>query len=61
MDSRAQQMFDAKLAKTSGQGAPVIISAPSTNVVTTSSSSSTYTSTSLQNNNPTVNAVNYSY
>jgi hypothetical protein len=61
MDSRAQQMFDAKLAQTSGQGAPVIVSAPSTNVVTTSSSSSTFTSTSLQNNNPSVNAVNYSY
>ena len=60
MDSRAQQMFDAKLAKTSGQGAPIIISAPSTNVNSNSNSSVSHISTPLSNPNPTVNAVNYS-
>ena len=61
MDSRAQQMFDAKLAKTSGQGAPIIVSAPTTSVIDNSNSSVSHISTSLQNNNPSVNAVNYSY
>ena len=59
MDSRAKQLYDAKLAQTSGQGAPIIVSAPSTNVIDNSSSSSTLTSTSLTNNNPQVNAINY--
>ena len=59
MDSRAKQLYDAKLAQTSGQGAPIIVSAPSTNVIDNSSSSSTLTSTPLTNNNPSVNAINY--
>jgi hypothetical protein len=62
MDSRSKQLLDAKLAQTSVQGAPVVVNAPSTNVVNSNSNSSvSHISTPLTNNNPSVNAVNYSF
>ena len=60
-DIRARQMTEAKLAKATGQGAPIIVSAPTTSVIDNSNSSVSHISTPLTNNNPSVNAVNYSY
>jgi hypothetical protein len=58
-DIRAREMTEAKLSKATGQGAPIIISSPTTSVIDNSSSSATHMSTPLTNNNQTVNAVNY--
>ena len=61
-DGRAQEMTESKLAKESkGASQPVIVN--NSNVIDNSSKSSdaTYTNTSLTNNNPVVNAVNYSF
>ena len=58
MDSRSKQLFDAKLAQTSG-GAPVVVNAPSTNVVNSNSNSSvSHISTPLKNDNAMVAALN---
>jgi len=59
---RANRVNQAGVERSGGGGAPVIVNAPSTNVVNSSTSSSaTHMNTPLQNNNPTVNAVNYSF
>jgi hypothetical protein len=62
MDTRAKQMTEAKLDKATGQGTPVVVNAPSTNVVNSSTSSSaTHMNTAMANPNPTVAALNLSY
>jgi hypothetical protein len=56
------KMRESKLNKSTGGGAPVVISSPSTNVVNSNSNSSvSHISTPLTNNNPSVNAINYSF
>ena len=59
-EHRLAEMREAKLAKTAGGGAPIVVNAPSTNVNSNSNSSVSHISTPLSNPNPTVNAVNYS-
>jgi hypothetical protein len=55
-------MREMKIAmNTIPTAAPVVVNAPSTNVNSNSSSSASYISTPLTNNNPQVNAVNYSF
>ena len=57
-----QSMREMKIAmNTIPTAAPIVVNAPSTNVNSNSSSSASYISTPLTNNNPTVNAVNYSF
>jgi hypothetical protein len=57
-----QSMREMKIAmNTIPTAAPVVVNAPSTNVNSNSSSSASYISTPLTNNNPQVNAVNYSF
>jgi hypothetical protein len=60
-EHRLAEMREAKLAKTSGAAAPIVINAPSTNVNSNSNSSVSHMNTPLINNNSTVNAVNYSF
>ena len=56
------KMRESKLNKSTGGGAPVVISSPSTNVVNSNSNSSvSHISTPLTNNNPSVKAINYSF
>ena len=57
---RANRVNQAGVERSGGGGAPIIISAPSTNVNRTSSSNATFTSTPMKNPNPTVNALNNS-
>ena len=57
-----QSMRERKLAmNTIPTAAPVVVNAPSTNVNSNSNSSVSNISTPLTNNNPTVNAVNFSF
>jgi hypothetical protein len=60
-EHRLAEMREAKLAKTSGAAAPIVVNAPSTNVNSNSNSSVSHMNTPLTNNNPTVNAVNFSF
>ena len=61
-EKQIAEMREAKLNKSTGGGAPVVISSPSTNVVNSNSNSSvSHISTPLTNNNPSVNAINYSF
>jgi hypothetical protein len=57
-----QSMREMKIAmNTIPTAAPVVVNAPSTNVNSNSNSSVSNISTPLTNNNPTVNAVNFSF
>jgi hypothetical protein len=59
---RANRVNQAGVERSGGGGgAPVIVNAPTTSVIDNSSSSSSNFNTPLLNNNPSVNAVNYSY
>ena len=51
---RANRVNQAGVERSGGGGAPIIISAPSTNVNRTSSSNATFTSTPMKNPNPVV-------
>jgi hypothetical protein len=60
-EKQIAEMRESKLNKSTGGGAPIVVNAPSTNVNSNSNSSVSNISTPLTNNNPTVNAVNFSF
>ena len=60
-EKQIAEMRESKLNKSTGGGAPIVVNAPSTNVNSNSNSSVSHISTPLTNNNPSVNAVNYSF
>ena len=59
---RANRVNQAGVERSGGGGTPVVVNAPSTNVVNSSTSSSaTHMNTAMANPNPTVAALNLSY